>query len=120
MDRLTVKKGAYGYFLMTLNMSGMPNVNTVAGDYLYTFTAKRTLTQPSPDISLDSTIVPEQFSIKDDNNVLVTLLPANTLNILAGAYSWELKLTAKNIDPATIYITPGTKYGDLLILEKLT
>ena len=116
--RIELKRGAYGYFNITFDTRSMPPSSSLA-DYNFQWTAKRTLTQPSPDIFLDSRIVPGQFLIQSSQSVLLVTTPQNTINLSSGAYYWEFHLF-KDSNVVADLLSPATKYGDMILLERIS
>ena len=117
MYRITVKQGNFEYALINFNLSGMAGNGNI-GDFSYKFAAKRTLSQPGYDISLDSVNNPTQFITQSVSSLMVVLTPDNTVNLLPGAYFWEMQLQYLS-GSMPIYISPPTQYGDLIVLEAI-
>ena len=118
MLRLTLKRGAYGYFLVTFDTSSIPASSSLS-DYNFLWSAKRTLSQPTKDIFLDSTVVPNQFVIQSSSSVLLVTIPGDTINLLPGSYFWEFQLQLAS-GAVTSILSPPTEYGDIILLERIT
>ena len=116
MYRITTKRGSYEYAIITFDLSGMGGSGSIA-DFNYQFAAKRTLSQPTNDIFLDSIFKPSQFVVQTANSVELILQPTDTYNLLPGTYFWEMNLQLKS-GSILQYVSPPTSYGDLIILEK--
>ncbi len=118
MLRLTLKRGAFGYFLITFDTSTIPFPDLLS-NYNFQWSARRTLSQPTKDIFLDSTVVPNQFVIQSSSSVLLITQPSDTLNLMPGAYFWEFQLQLAT-GAVTSFLSPPTEYGDLILLERVT